>query len=594
MTTSTVFAGVGLSTPGLALRVAAGPRLIHQLTLMPHDDPLLKTDAACGFPFELVLPGRVLRGDAFLVTDLQAMENMLIATCVAQDIEARLTWSVGNAGALRMLVQLRTLSPGTILDGTLSLTLLDHLHPGPLGTAPRHDAGHGPLSSGGRPLVRTGQYCLPWWWSSDVAGIAVIDRHAPDVSFPVQWQPVRRQAAVRVRDAWITVSELTLMPCGPGWLGAFAGWRELLRTGMDLSEYARSDFDWYRKQWVQHFTFLYGREILDHDAGRLDIERLLDDGLRFGGYDGILLWPGYPRLGVDERTQFDFYDDLPGGRAGMRSLAARARERGTRVFIPYLPWDMTPDARHGSPAAAPHQLACAVAEMGIDGVFLDTMDTIRPQFRRGIDAVREGVVFCSELQPGGDLITRITGSWDQAPHRHAGEVDLLRFLFPEHPSFMISRHAIGAHREQVLARALFNGAGLVVWQDVFGEALPYSDRQAALVRDTAALLRAHAGSFRGAECFPLIPTSDPSIIANCFVGRGEQAVITVCSIGDQPVRGDLVTWSPQGARRFRWRCVGRFLQGEGTVNGRQADVYDVPTGALNPGDIAVFVGEPGT
>jgi hypothetical protein len=592
MTNASVFTGAGLSTPGLALRVAAGPHFIQQLTLLADDDPLLKTDVARGFPFDLTFADRVLRGDTFQITALHSAEKLLIVSCVAEDIETRLTWSVGHASALHMLVQLRTLPAGAILDGTLDLSILDRLHPGPLDRSPMHGAGSGPLTTEGRPLVRTGKYILPWWWSSDTAGIAVIDRHAPDVSFGATWQPARRLAPVRVRNEWITACELVLMPCGPGWLGAFTAWRQQLRAGMDLSEYERPDFSWYSGQWVQHFTFMYGREIMDHASGRLDLERLLDDGLRFGGYDGILLWPGYPRLGVDERTQFDLYDDLPGGRAGIRELAAHARARGTRVFIPYLPWDMPPDARHGSPAGAPRALASAVADMDVDGVFLDTMGSIRPQFRQSIDAVRAGVVFCSEIQPGGDVIPRITGSWDQASHQHAGEVDLLRFLFPEHPSFMISRHAIGAHREQVIARALFNGTGLVVWQDVFGEVLPYTDRQATLVRDTAALLRCHADCFRGAECFPLIPTTDPSIIANCFTAHEQRAVITACNVGSRPVRGDLVAWQPRDADRFRWRRVGLGSREESAASSHWAAEY-VPSGLLNPGETALFVGEPG-
>ena len=591
MTSVSVFNSAGLSTSGLSVRVTSGPQLTHQLTLLPSEDPLLKTDSARNFPFELVFPDRMLGADAFTVVDLQVTKDRLIATCVAQDIEARLTWSVGTDAALRMLVQLRTLCTGAVLDGRLDMIILDHLHPGPLDREPDHNAGQGPLSSDGRRLVRAGQYTLPWWWSSDKAGIAIINRHAPDVSFPAAWQPVRRQAPVRVRNEWITVSELILMPCGPGWLGAFEAWRRQLRAGMDLSEYARPDFAWYREQWVQHFTFMYGREIMDHSAGRLDLDRLLDDGARFGGYDGILLWSGYPRLGVDERTQFDFYADLPGGRAAIRSLADRARARGTRVFIPYLPWDMTPDARHGNPAAAPQELARAVAEMAIDGVFLDTIGTIRPQFRRSIDAVRAGVVFCAEIQPGGDLITRITGSWDQAQHPHAGEVDLLRFLIPEHPGFMINRHAVGAHRERVIARSLFNGTGLVVWQDIFGEVLPYSDHEAALIRNTAGLLRAHAGSFRGVACFPLIPTGDARIIANCFVAQGEQAVITACNIGDEPVAGELASPYLRGASQMRWRRVWMGSHEERAATAHHA-LDAAPTGTLEPGEVAVFVGTP--
>ncbi|MGH2344113.1 MAG: hypothetical protein ACRDG4_02730 [Chloroflexota bacterium] len=587
MTTPSSSAGAELATAGLALHVQTDPRLRHALTLLPEGDPLLKGVGARMFPIELNLRDRRLGGDDFRVVDFHAGPRVVIVTCIAGEVELRLTWSIGMMEALCLLVQLRTATPGSILDGTLGLSLLDHLHPGPLDRPPKHDAGIGPLTPSGRPVIRTGKYLLPWWWSSDTAGLAVIDRRAPNVSFPATYQPVTRNLPVRIRNEWMSASELILMPCAPGWLGAFTAWRDQLRAGIDLTAYKRPDFAWYRNQWVQHFTFLYGKEIFDHRRGRLDVDQLLDDGQRFGGYDGILLWPAYPRIGVDERDQFDFYDDLPGWRLGVRELADRARERGTRVFIPYLPWDMIPDSRHGIPAAAPSKLARAVEDMAVDGVFLDTMDSIRSQFRAEIDARRSGVVFCSEGQPGRQIIGEITGSWDQAEHRHIGEVDLMRFLFPEHPSFLINRHATGAHRERVIGRALFNGTGLVVWQDVFGEVLPFTDRQAALTRDTARLLRAYAHCFRGVDALPLVPTTDPAILANGFTARGGSTAVTAYNAGEASIHGDLVAWQPMGSSRYQWRQVSLDEPSEGRQGGGESI-----SGNLAPGELAVFVGVP--
>ncbi len=577
-----------LATAGISLNIRADQHVRQDLTLLRDGDPLLKGVGARQFPVELSLPDGRFGGDDFSVMDFYAGPRTVIVTCTAGDVEVRLTWSIGAMEALCLLVQVRTGPPGTILDGTLGLSILDHVHPGSPDRPPSHDAGIGPLTPSGRSVVRTGKYVLPWWWSSETAGLAVVDRRAPNVSFSTTYQPVQRNLPVRIRNEWVSVSELILMPCAPGWLGAFTAWRDQLRAGIDLAAYKRPDFAWYRDQWVQHFTFLYGREIFDLRRGRLDIDQLLDDGQRFGGYDGILLWPAYPRIGVDERDQFDFYDDLPGGRAAVKELALRVRERGTRVFIPYLPWDMVPDSRHGIPAEAPLKLARAVEDMALDGVFLDTMDNIRPQFRAEIDARRPGVVFCSEGQPSGQVIGEITGSWDQAEHRHVGEVDLMRFLFPEHPSFMINRHAIGAHRERVIGRALFNGTGLVVWQDVFGEVLPFTDRQAALTRDTARLLRAYAHCFRGADALPLVPTAEPAILANAFTALDGSAVVTAHNAGESSIHGELVTWRPESPSRHTWRQVRLG----GSTPSRKDPASERIYGDLAPGELALFLGEP--
>lgn len=592
MTPQPALSSAGLTTTGLSLSISADPYLTQNLTLVPLGDSLLKSAQARAFPVELMLPGGHLRGDDFSVTTLYADQETVIATCGAAGVEVRLTWSLAYAGALRLLIQLRTSDPQVILDGTLRLALLDHIHPGPLEQRPRHDPGRGPLAPDGRPLVRGGQYVLPWSWWSDGAGVAILERRAPDVSFAPTWTPVQRDLPVRLRNEWSNASELVIMPCAAGWLGVFTAWREQLRCGVDLSAYGRPDLAWYRDQWVQHFAFLYGSEIYDHEHRRLDIDRLLDEGQRFGGYDGVLLWPAYPRIGVDERDQFDFYDDLPGGQPAIKALAARARARGARVFIPYLPWDMIPDARHGRPAAAPGKLAQAIADMDIDGVFLDTMDSIRPQFRAAIDVVRPGVVFCAELQPAEALLDQITGSWDQAEHQHTGEVDLLRFLIPEHPRFVINRHAIGAHRERVVGRALFNGMGVVVWQDIFGEVLPFTAGQAALTRDTATILRQFSHCFRGADALPLVPTTHPGIVANGFLASDGTAVVTVYNVSEQSIDGDLVTWQPSDGTHYDWRQISHSARAAGAHADGQGVVREIPSGLMAPAELAVFVGAP--
>src|SRR5207247_5368908 len=132
-----------------------------------------------------------------------------------------------------------------------------------------------------------------------MGGVAVLARYATDVSHHPRWQRVPSSLPVRLRAQWLDVCELTIVACAAGWPGAFAALRDQVRAGLDLAAYQRPDGAWYRDQWLQHFTFLYGREVFDHAGSRLDVDRLLDDGARFGGYDGVLLWPAYPRLGVD-------------------------------------------------------------------------------------------------------------------------------------------------------------------------------------------------------------------------------------------------------------------------------------------------------
>jgi len=64
---------------------------------------------------------------------------------------------------------------------------------------------------------------------------------------------------------------------------------------------------------------------------------LADLDVRYGGIDGVLLWGTYPNLGVDERSQFDLLEDVPGGLAGLKAVVAQFNAKGVRVGLPYNP-----------------------------------------------------------------------------------------------------------------------------------------------------------------------------------------------------------------------------------------------------------------
>ena len=76
-------------------------------------------------------------------------------------------------------------------------------------------------------------------------------------------------------------------------------------------------------------------------------------------------------IGIDERNQFDWYRDVP----GLGELVAALRERGIRVFVDYNPWDV---GTRREPVDDDEALGRLVRELGVDGVFLDTMREARP------------------------------------------------------------------------------------------------------------------------------------------------------------------------------------------------------------------------
>ncbi len=128
----------------------------------------------------------------------------------------------------------------------------------------------------------------------------------------------------------------------PEFRQALAGWRQTTRTRLEYNDalYRRKDFAWSAANYSCCFLMLCDETFYDWRRGRYSVEAFLETAERdFGGYDSVVLWHAYPRIGVDERNQFDFYRDMPGGLPGLRAAVRRLHRRGVKVYIDYTPWD---------------------------------------------------------------------------------------------------------------------------------------------------------------------------------------------------------------------------------------------------------------
>ena len=45
-----------------------------------------------------------------------------------------------------------------------------------------------------------------------------------------------------------------------------------------------------------------------------------------------------PRKGMDDRSQFDLFEAMPGGVEGVRRVVDELHAAGVKVLIPYNPW----------------------------------------------------------------------------------------------------------------------------------------------------------------------------------------------------------------------------------------------------------------
>ncbi len=286
---------------------------------------------------------------------------------------------------------------------------------------------------------------------------------------------------------------------------------------LDRRIYDRADLTWASKAFTCHFTFMYDRSFYDPRSGRYTLDALLDDGQReFGGYDIIVLWQAYPRIGVDQRNQFDMYRDMPGGLTGIRDLVRRAHDRGVKVFIDYNPWDQG-TRREGKPDE--EMLAELVATIEADGIFLDTMSASSTSLRTRIDKARPGVALAPEGHPDIHQLSLLSLSWAQwLTDPNPPGLLHLKWIEPRHMQHQIKRW--DRNHQGEIETAFFNGSGMLVWENIFGVYNPWPLLDRLLWRRAVTILRHFAANFTGDNWDPFVPTLAKEVYAHRWPSEG--------------------------------------------------------------------------
>ena len=358
-----------------------------------------------------------------------------------------------------------------------------------------------------------------------------------------------------------------IAPPGPGedwndWLGRLRAYRERTRARLrdaaqaqtrpqfDDAIYRRDDLRWMTANFVCGFLLVYDRSFWDPEKGEYRVGPLCAEAEReFGGFDSVVLWHAYPRIGADLRNQFDFFRDMPGGLAGVRGAVREFHRLKVKVFLPYNPWD-TGTAREGEPDEL--ALAHLVAALEADGLFLDTMIASPGGLRRAVDALRRGVAFEPEGHPSIAEIQRCSGSWAQglAAYPEIGVLHL-KWLEPRHMQHQIRRWD-KSHQEE-LAAAWLNGSGMLVWENIFGVWNPWSAADRATLRRMAPVLRHFAPLLAEGEWLPYFPTKAEKVYASCWSSGGVR-LWTLVNRSGRSVEGPILEVDDRGEEFFDlWR-----------------------------------------
>ena len=271
-----------------------------------------------------------------------------------------------------------------------------------------------------------------------------------------------------------------------------------------------------QKCFVETMAFLYDRRLYDPATQTWRIAEFLDQGEReFGGYDQVIVWQSFPRLGVDERNQFDYYRDLPGGGLqALRQWVDVCHRRGVRVLITYNPWDS--DTRQGDKHL--RDIAGLLKLTQADGVYLDTMHAPPKGWVKEFRKLGRHVAFESEGTPGNDEISGMHSNWGQGWRIDPpAQVFDRRWVWPKQKTFLTHHRHQRNHWDEVCC-AFFTGTGVLVWENVFGNDTAWVERDRDLLRALKPILRAFWKHFAGENWQPFIPAGHPKLRVNRWPG----------------------------------------------------------------------------
>ena len=284
--------------------------------------------------------------------------------------------------------------------------------------------------------------------------------------------------------------------------------------------YERKDLGYIRHSYTMHLMMAWEKNYYSDSTYHFK-EFLEHKKKLYGGDDIFTIWPTWPVLGLDQRTQWDLMEDLPGGISKQKELATLAHSMGTKYFISYNPWDDKDEK------ASLQKMGDFIKRIDADGVVLDTRAEGSDDLQKAADNARQGVILYSEgMATPGDMQGIISGR----VHNDIYYPPLLNLNKLIKPDFAIFRVA-EVNREKIrreYSAALFNGYGVEInvmrpgRQEWIDDDYKYWGR-------CARILKENNNSFTSYDWIPLVPSLQEKIYINKWPGK-RKTVLTVFSL----------------------------------------------------------------
>ena len=371
----------------------------------------------------------------------------------------------------------------------------------------------------------------------------------------------------------------TILPSGTKvtynfYAGLFSGaWQEGLRLmfrdrylydlpQFDNSLFERADLAWIRSSYLIVLEMAWDKDFYDRMTGKYNYADVLKKYIdQFGVLDVFGIWPTWPRLGLDQRNQWDLYRDLPGGTNQLKTFSRMSKPYGTRFFISYNPWDNSTRKEDQYTG-----MAKLIQETEADGVVLDTRGSSSHELQAAADSVRKGVIMYSEgMAVTKDMPGIISGRVHNAIF-YSPELNLNKLIKPDFAIFRVCDVGEDVlHRE--IAISFFNGYGTELNMFRPGGRGQSFQEDLDFLAKTTFILRQNNDAFLDKSWTPLLET----VIDNAYVNRwkaGDKTIYTILNMNAGGINGRLFAVQAGSGRHFVSLWNHENIKAE-SANGRQ-------------------------
>jgi iron(II)-dependent oxidoreductase len=286
--------------------------------------------------------------------------------------------------------------------------------------------------------------------------------------------------------------------------------------GVDKQLYNRPEMQWTKTNFISGFVYLWDNDFWDAEKKVFTIQKYCDKMKReFGGFQSILIWIGYPNIGIDDKNIWETIDAIPGGGIkGLRDVISVFHKNNVKVYFPFMPWEI--DTKR-SPIPDDKHWAEVIKKTDADGLFFDTWFD-GDNFQKELDKAKKGLSIGTEHHPTLQNIqgyNAITTSWGQTltPYNNNG-ISRVKWLIPEHLQWIIARWE--TDRQNDMAYSWINGQGVLVWENIFGHMNTWNAKDRQTLRKINAIYQQFGSLYISDSWKPYLPTGNEQIHASSW------------------------------------------------------------------------------